>query len=481
VEAGVSKVDLAADVGAPARVSEVRGVEDVPRPQRALAIEQPAHETARPSLEAWLGRACICWLCACVPLLAAGYGAVETIRLAVATSAAWLAAAAIAEESSHERRPAYGTTLWGLWLALFGLGASSALARWAPAFVPGRAVLLESAGVALLGFVLWEPLVRRATVGTRRLLVVGTTPAAAELLAEVGQLETPYRLVGVVDDGARHDAAEVVPAGSLDELPEILARLRPDVIVVAGDRDRALVFGAIAAAAGPDVTVVGIAEFHEHVFGRLPLRHLSPAWFAATLHLYRHPYSGLSKRVFDVVVAAVGLVVSAPLLLLIGLLVRQTKGPILYSQIREGQGGRLFRIHKFRTMVVDAEADGRAVWAGPQDPRITRVGRILRQTRLDELPQLWNVLAGTMSIVGPRPERPEHSEALAQTIPFWPRRMLLKPGITGWAQVNRGYAADCAAAEWKLSYDLWYLRHRSLLVDAAICLRTFARLTAGAR
>jgi lipopolysaccharide/colanic/teichoic acid biosynthesis glycosyltransferase len=160
---------------------------------------------------------------------------------------------------------------------------------------------------------------------------------------------------------------------------------------------------------------------------------------------------------------------------LIALLVRTTPGPVFYRQTRLGEGGRRFTILKFRTMTLDAE-NGQAVWASVRDARVTRVGRVLRRTRLDELPQLWNVLRGDMSIVGPRPERPEFHELLSTTIPFWFRRHLLKPGITGWAQLHAGYARDTWTTEEKLSYDLWYLRHRSLVLDFIICVKTIPEL-----
>jgi lipopolysaccharide/colanic/teichoic acid biosynthesis glycosyltransferase len=227
--------------------------------------------------------------------------------------------------------------------------------------------------------------------------------------------------------------------------------------------------------------VAGTPDFFEHAFGRLPLAQLTASWFVTAVHLYRRPYGRLAKRAFDLIVSSLALALAAPLLATIAALLSQTPGPILYRQMREGEFGRSFTIYKFRTMVADAEVDGSAVWAAAGDPRVTRLGRVLRRLRLDELPQLWNVLVGSMSLVGPRPERPELSAVLRETIPFWSYRLLLKPGITGWAQVNDGYACDAAGAESKLSYDLWYLRHRSLGVDAAICLRTLVRLTSGAR
>jgi lipopolysaccharide/colanic/teichoic acid biosynthesis glycosyltransferase len=153
-------------------------------------------------------------------------------------------------------------------------------------------------------------------------------------------------------------------------------------------------------------------------------------------------------------------------------------GPVIFCQTRLGEGGRVFTLYKFRTMRVDAELSG-AVWAAEHDPRVTPVGRFMRKTRLDELPQLWNVLRGDMSFVGPRPERPEFLAELEAEVPFWRRRHLVKPGLTGWAQVRRGYTADAAGTGDKLSYDLWYLRHRSLVVDLAICVKTLSTVLSG--
>jgi lipopolysaccharide/colanic/teichoic acid biosynthesis glycosyltransferase len=200
----------------------------------------------------------------------------------------------------------------------------------------------------------------------------------------------------------------------------------------------------------------------------------------SVLHLYQRPYTRFAKRTFDIVVASIGLSLTDPLLPVLALLVKLSKGPLIYSQTRLGEAGRHFTIYKFRTMRDDAEDPGRALWAEERDPRITPVGRFMRRTRLDELPQLVNVLRGEMSIVGPRPERPEFVELLEVEVPFWNRRHLVKPGITGWAQVSCGYASDAEGTVRKLSYDLWYLRHRSLAVDLGICAKTLRALVSGA-
>jgi exopolysaccharide biosynthesis polyprenyl glycosylphosphotransferase len=189
----------------------------------------------------------------------------------------------------------------------------------------------------------------------------------------------------------------------------------------------------------------------------------------SVLHLYQRPYSRITKRIFDLALAAIGLAIIAPLLLVLALLVRLSgPGPIIFRQVRLGEGGKTFTILKFRTMVDAAEEDGEPMWAMEQDARATRIGGFMRSARLDELPQLWNVIRGEMSLVGPRPERPEFVELLRNEIPFWTSRNLVKPGVTGWAQVRRGYTSDAGAAAEKLAYDLYYLRHRSLRIDLAI-------------
>jgi lipopolysaccharide/colanic/teichoic acid biosynthesis glycosyltransferase len=192
----------------------------------------------------------------------------------------------------------------------------------------------------------------------------------------------------------------------------------------------------------------------------------------SVLHFYQSPYSRFVKRATDLAGVVLIVLLVLPLFPLLSLLVLSTRGPVVLRQTRIGEHGRPFTIYKFRTMYADAERPGQAVWASVDDPRVTRTGRLMRRFRLDELPQVVNVVRGDMSIVGPRPERPEFIEELRETVPFWSRRHLVKPGITGWAQIKRGYTADAQGTVEKLSYDLWYIRHRSLTVDAAICART---------
>jgi exopolysaccharide biosynthesis polyprenyl glycosylphosphotransferase len=317
-----------------------------------------------------------------------------------------------------------------------------------------------------------------------RVLFVGGRTSAADLIETLVENDRiPFTTVGIVDEelGVVAPPPDGVPVlGSVRELQRIVLETTPDLVVVAADRGRPEVFAALGGVAGLGFRVVGLPEFYEHAFGRVPVRQMTDVWFMSILHLYQRSYSHQSKRAFDICVALLGLLLTAPLFPLIAILVWRTEGPILYRQTRLGEQGRPFTILKFRTMRTDAETTG-AVWAQESDPRMTGVGRLLRRTRLDELPQLINVLRGEMSIVGPRPERPEFLDLLEESIPFWSRRHLLRPGITGWAQLRVGYTADAQATEEKLSYDFWYLRHRSLMVDVFICAQTFSFLLLAAR
>ncbi|MGA9531853.1 MAG: sugar transferase, partial [Anaerolineales bacterium] len=214
---------------------------------------------------------------------------------------------------------------------------------------------------------------------------------------------------------------------------------------------------------------------YEELLSRLPIDHLEADWILRSF-VDQIRVSGmyqLTKRLIDIAGAMVG--ITAFLLMLpwvaIAILI-ETGRPIFFRQARLGRGGKIFYVLKLRTMQQDAEADGRAHWAQEGDPRATTIGRLLRAAHIDEAPQFWNVLTGEMSLVGPRPERPELVEELEQEIPFYRARLLVKPGITGWAQVNYGKGASIEGSAEKLEYDLYYIKHRGLLLDMWIVLRT---------
>jgi sugar transferase (PEP-CTERM system associated) len=229
------------------------------------------------------------------------------------------------------------------------------------------------------------------------------------------------------------------------------------------------------------IRVVEAASLYETLSGRIPLGDLRPSWLIFSTGFSKPRLLKNVKRMGEVALASLGLLLAAPVLLLVALAVKlSSPGPVLYRQVRVGEERRLFEVLKFRTMRQDAEAASGPVWATAEDdPRVTWVGKVLRKLRLDELPQLWNVLRGDMSFVGPRPERPHFVEKLEKVIPYYDERHAVKPGITGWAQVKFPYGSTLEDAEEKLEFDLYYVKHMSLLLDVAIVLETFKVMVMG--
>jgi sugar transferase (PEP-CTERM system associated) len=212
---------------------------------------------------------------------------------------------------------------------------------------------------------------------------------------------------------------------------------------------------------------------YERLTGKILVDDLKPSWLIFSDGFVISRWTRFVKRLIDVVLATIGVVASAPLAVVTAIAVKlDSEGPVLYGQERVGEGGRPFTVWKFRSMRQDAERGGRPIWATDQDDRITRVGRFIRKTRLDELPQFWNVLRGDMSFVGPRPERPFFVEQLAKEIPFYQQRHAVKPGLTGWAQVKYQYGSSVEDAMEKLRYDLYYIKHLSVSLDVSIVFDT---------
>lgn len=223
------------------------------------------------------------------------------------------------------------------------------------------------------------------------------------------------------------------------------------------------------------ISVIDLIEFLERETGKIPIDLVNPGWliFSEGFHISRT--RKISQRVLDVLVSSGLVLMTWPIMLLIVLAIKIEDGPaaaVLFRQCRVGRGGRRFQVFKFRSMAVDAEADGKAVWADRDDIRITQVGRFLRRSRLDELPQVFNVLRGNMSLVGPRPERPEFVEMLQDEIPYYSERHAVNPGVTGWAQLRYSYGASKEDAKEKLQYDLYYVKNQSLMLDIMILLQT---------
>ena len=382
------------------------------------------------------------------------------------------------------------TAIWLVTLRVASAGAPFALGPWVPAAMGAATGLvcvtavnpyvtdlqLSLASLLGLGFgvfvtaATWETVLERTA--QRRVLVIGTTAVADIVDAARRDRRPPFEILGTSGLPGAEPRTRDEPLGDIDGLAAIVEAQRPDVIVLTDDQSCSDALERLLDVTDRRFRVAGLTSFYEYAFGCLPLNHLTPMWFLSLLHLRQRPGRRPSKRLFDVIVATAGLALTLPLLPLLLVLVKRTPGPLIYRQTRVGERGRRFTMYKFRSMPADAERPGEPVFAQASDPRASAAGRFLRRTHLDELPQLWNVLKGDMSIVGPRPERPEFVSMLEGEIPFWSRRLLMKPGMTGWAQVRCGYAADCASAAEKLSYDFWYMRHCSLAVDITVCIET---------
>jgi len=221
------------------------------------------------------------------------------------------------------------------------------------------------------------------------------------------------------------------------------------------------------------VTFDHLASVYEEYTGKIAVENLRPSWLIFSEGFRKTRLLMTAKRILDLIFSAGGLLVGAPIMLLVAIAVRCTSsGPVLYHQRRVGRHGREFTAHKFRTMREDAERTTGPIWSTENDARVTPIGRFLRRTRLDEMPQLWNVLVGDMSFVGPRPERPEFVRQLTEQIPYYGQRHVLKPGLTGWAQVRYTYGASVEDAIEKLQYDLYYIKNLSIALDVVIALET---------
>lgn len=305
-------------------------------------------------------------------------------------------------------------------------------------------------------------------------LVLGNGPLAESLVRQLRQRESPYQLVGHLCrqekvKGAALSNEEYEP---LERLDEIARREGVRCIVVAMSEQRGgLPVDQLLACRLQGIRIEDGVAFYEKVGRKIPLAGLKPSYLIFNGG-FRWP-SRTAKRSLDLLLAIVGLLVTAPLFVILPILIRLTSpGPVFYRQERIGLNGKRFMILKFRSMREDAELPGQAMWAKERDPRITPIGRFMRQFRIDELPQMLNVLKGDMSFVGPRPERPEFIDALCRDIPYYALRLSVKPGITGWAQVMFRYGASVEDAAEKLQYDLYYIKHMSLALDSRIALKT---------
>jgi sugar transferase (PEP-CTERM system associated) len=314
-------------------------------------------------------------------------------------------------------------------------------------------------------------------VARDRLLLVGASPLLEDIGKHVEEHpETGLQVVGYVGD--REETGTALAGGKvlgpMASLREIIQATNPDRIVVGmTERRERMPVSELLELRFAGHIIEEAASTYEKVCGRVCLKELRPSQLIYSGELGPRRTSMFYQTVANLILAAVGIVVSLPIMLLTALAVRLTSaGPVLYRQVRVGMDGIPFTLYKFRSMRADAEAETGAVWASKDDPRVTTLGRTIRKLRIDEIPQLFNVLKGEMSMVGPRPERPEMVQSLSKQIPYYRHRHCVRPGITGWAQVNYKYGDTLEDVIRKLEYDLYYIKNMSLSLDSYIIFLT---------
>jgi len=357
-------------------------------------------------------------------------------------------------------------------------------ARWDLALP--RRIMLYGSMLLLFAGPLWRILftgVVRSARSTQKILFLGASTAVRQIMQTLRERpELGMMPIGVMYvDGAPGPPEDVPWLGVPDQLSIAAAENHPDRIVVGMmERRGALPVQQLVELRFAGVQIEDAAATYETIFHRVSVRELRPSQLIFSADLGPRPAMVAMQRVYSWILGLVGVVVALPIIGLVALLVRfSSEGPVLYRQTRLGKHGIPFTIYKFRSMRASAEADSGAVWASKDDPRVTPVGRWLRKLRLDELPQLFNVLRGDMSMVGPRPERPEFVNVLEQQVPYYRQRLSVKPGVTGWAQINHKYGDTMEDVIVKLEYDLYYIKNLAPSLDAYIIFHTVKTVLLG--
>jgi len=352
-----------------------------------------------------------------------------------------------------------------------------------------QSVFLISVPTIIVLLFLWRQLyakILKSEALVERIVILGNAVPVERILDEFeGGKDLGFEIEAVVTEGNdqtehTHNPPATKEVISLEEFPQRAEALDVDRIIVAiEDRRGKMPFRSLLNCRFKGIQVEEAASFYETLTGKIVLDRLRPSWFIFSEGFRINKLVLRLKRATDIILAGLLLIASSPIILLTAFLIKlDSKGPIIYKQDRVGQGWNDYILYKFRSMVEDAESCG-VVWAEKDDPRVTRVGRLIRKYRIDELPQLFNVLKGDMSFVGPRPERRFFVEGLAKEIPYYPYRLFVKPGITGWAQVKFHYGASKNETMEKLQYDLHYIKHMSLLFDLSIIFDTIRVVLSG--
>jgi len=361
-----------------------------------------------------------------------------------------------------------------------------------PSFLMGRGIFFISLVFLILLVVSWRfayNWILKKKMFTERVMILGRGRLSREIIDEItSRPDSGYQVSGVISMNSTSPSAffRGIPHFGMNRtLCELADSLHAQKIIVAMDERRGkLPTEELLRCRMKGVQILEGATLYEELTGKIFVEKINPSWLIFSDGFRKSPITRFMKRATGLVVASVGLLLILPVIGIIALAIKlDSKGPVIFKQKRSGEDGRVFELCKFRSMIEDAEAACGPRWAADNDRRVTRMGRILRKYRLDEIPQMWNVLKGDMSFVGPRPERPEFVKKLAKTIPYYSERLTVKPGITGWAQVSCGYGASVEDAREKLKYDLFYIKNMSLVMDLIIMFKTakIVLLRSGAR
>ena len=351
-----------------------------------------------------------------------------------------------------------------------------------PELIIGRWIFFASL-LVLIGFlvswrVLYSAIIRKKMF-TEKAIMLGDGQLAVDILNEVGQRpDLSYDIRALVTNGNREQVEKLFRPSKLingfDHICDLAEEEKIDSIIVALDEKRGVFpYRQLLNCKVRGINVIDGESFYERISGKLLVERINPSWLIFSEGFQKSRLVKISKRTVDFLAASILLILFAPVALVTAIAIKlDSPGPILFSQDRVGENGKVFKIFKFRSMKADAEKHSGPVWATEDDPRITRVGRIIRKLRIDEVPQLWNVFRGDMSFVGPRPERPFFVDQLKKKIPYYNERFSVKPGITGWAQIKYPYGASEKDALEKLKYDLYYIKNMSLVMDLMVIFQT---------
>jgi sugar transferase (PEP-CTERM system associated) len=360
---------------------------------------------------------------------------------------------------------------------------------FAPPLMIGRGVSVISVPIVLVLLLTWRILIHMLTghpeIG-EKILVVGTGKAANDTAEAIWERrDAGYRIVGFVTENGskpKNLPAKMNLLGSANNLEEVIKNEKINRVVIAV-RERRGTFPTetlLRMSLAGNINIEECTSFFERITGKVHIDMLRPSWLIFAGRRRGTKIGQVFRELVHRLLALIGLILSLPIALLTAILIKlESKGPIFYRQERLGKNGKIFNVIKFRSMNPDAEADGKPVWAADDDGRATRIGRIIRKIRVDEIPQFWNIIKGEMNFVGPRPERPHFVSQLAREIPFYEHRHLVAPGLTGWAQIKYPYGASIEDARQKLQYELYYIKNQSLTLDLIIVFETFKTVIFG--